>query len=493
MDIDKYIIGFSRPEYPKNPEGLQSALAWRLAKASNQENLPDEGQGLVYEIIQTSRSKLSVAQTRPTAIESSTFADVMSDAGFSTPGSSLPDSFSEGLLDTLAGVTPEKAKAKAAVPMTTSLAFMQNAIGLHSKNGPPNFGEIIEQLYSAGTNETGGHSSATGLWYQALSSDRESRTSQKIEGIISAWLAEDRAIGPFDFDSIPYLGPKTSAPTWIKRLDTPFSWFQSSWQALCSEKWRTVLPIQRWSDWASCVLRTAIGTGFLWEAALYARLGRYLLSTNGPIEELDQSLTKPFGLLNWSDNKLPLTVIDQNSRIIRTIIDGVEVRSFFAKALENPAGEIQRGIESTDVEVSYRSLLGFLEHTKASLKPNTKKELSECYGRPLRGAAKNTKETVTYLLQCRQSSGRGADFYNLLSRRSRRYLVMDPGEEWIVVLASLAVGSPRGSTVLGELRKHLRKLGITVPREVLVSELERAGLTRSSHDADDAIEVWSGF
>ena len=60
-------------------------------------------------------------------------------------------------------------------------------------------------------------------------------------------------------------------------------------------------------------------------------------------------------------------------------------------------------------------------------------------------------------------------------------------------MASLAARRPGHFTSLRAIRQQLRLLGISAPREILVNELERAGLARSSHDADDAIVVQPGF
>src|SRR5690606_7861347 len=57
-------------------------------------------------------------------------------------------------------------------------------------------------------------------------------------------------------------------------VGTPFSWFRSSWDRLCSPAWFRVLPPRRWTGWAVCVLRNAIGFTFLWEANFYLQLAR---------------------------------------------------------------------------------------------------------------------------------------------------------------------------------------------------------------------------
>ena len=106
---------------------------------------------------------------------------------------------------------------------------------------------------------------------------------------------------------------------------------------------------------------------------------------------------------------------------------------------------------------------------------------------------KNMLETIRYLLVSRNEIGRQADFYGLLATRSRRFLVVEPGEEWIVVLSGLSSKEPGAHGILRDLRAGLRDLGIEAQRTTVIQELERAGLARSSHDADDAILIWAGF
>lgn len=110
-----------------------------------------------------------------------------------------------------------------------------------------------------------------------------------------------------------------------------------------------------------------------------------------------------------------------------------------------------------------------------------------------RDSGGNTLETIKYALTCRSESGDDKDFYSLFSRHGNRYLVVEPGAEWIVVVAAMSAGKPGTPTTLGQISKDLRLLGLQPDRTVIVKELERAGLATTSPDSDDALEVISAF
>jgi hypothetical protein len=195
--------------------------------------------------------------------------------------------------------------------------------------------------------------------------------------------------------------------------------------------------------------------------------------------------------LDWHQEDLALTVRDENSGIKNSINDGYAVRTL----LQNDSDILERvSGDPADVE-NWTTPQGFdacIRRIHGVLTDADKERISACF-RQTSSGAKNTIETVQYSLGIRQETGKHADFYGLLARRSRRFLVVQPGEEWIVVVASMCAGVPGGRTILRNVRKSIAELGIGVSREVLIGELERAGLTTSSHDADDAIEVWAGF
>jgi hypothetical protein len=487
MDITDLLFALNRPEYPKNPEVLQSALAWSL---EDRKPTAKTGKGLVYEQISPSISKsIEILQSRPNLADSIRLLD---DIGL-VIGSGAPqdERMGDSLWNQLRAVSAQKAKAYSAVPITPGATMLQDAIGVHAKAGPPNFAEIIEQVYRAGAHQPVPSREAARRWYQAISAYKGDQLLEFLDAVagrlLEALIGRNPLPGVKD-GAAAVEEPVGQQPQWLKGVGTPMRWFHESWNVLCSEEWRRALPPQRWADWASCVLRTAIALTFLWEARFFQRLGRILLSDH-PTDQVKALVAMPLPLLRWRESGLPISVRDENSRLIRTVLDGTRIRALLGEILvaHAPHGGAQWHME--------KGLEKFTEWfcKETDLSSRFREDLSDCFGSGKFSAANNVLETIRYLLLARAESGRQADFYGVLRRRSGRFLVVSPGEEWMVVVASLAAGSPGKKCTLGRLRTSLSALGIYAEREQVIQELERAGLSRSSHDADDAIVVWSGF
>lgn len=486
MSINDLWFPLNRPEYPKNPEVLQSALAWSLDSGRQP---TERGKGLIYEEKTKSGARtVEIVQSRPSEEESNS---ILSEMQLSI-GSRGHDSaqLHDSLWNGLRAVTAQKAKAYSPVPLTAGMAMLQDAIGVHAKAGPPNFAEIIEQVYRGGAREPVQPGEAARRWYSALSSGDSDRLLEFLD-LVAARLLELR-IGRNPLTSIAGDGeeegkPACAPPAWLSRSRTPMNWFHDSWNTLCTAAWREALPAQRWSDWASCVLRTGVALTFLWEARFFQQLGRFLLSPNrDPVVDI---ICPQVTLLRWRASGLPITVRDENSRLIKTVLDGTRVRIALDEILSSHRGDPTGDWQSED---GLSDFLGWFTRDAPRYKRFCQK-LSACYGGGKFAPANNVLETIRYLLLARSESGHQADFYGLLRRRSSRFLVVSPGEEWIVVAASLAAGSPGARCTLGTLRSSLASLGVYAERDEVITELERAGLSRSSHDADDAIVVWSGF
>jgi hypothetical protein len=105
----------------------------------------------------------------------------------------------------------------------------------------------------------------------------------------------------------------------------------------------------------------------------------------------------------------------------------------------------------------------------------------------------NLWEAIRYSLMVRDESGPYADHYGILRSRGSRYLIPDPGTEWIAVVASLCCPGPSSQTDLGEVMRSLRELGLRPELSEVVNLLERAGLARGSADADQGVIVESAF
>jgi len=101
----------------------------------------------------------------------------------------------------------------------------------------------------------------------------------------------------------------------------------------------------------------------------------------------------------------------------------------------------------------------------------------------------NVQELINYSLTSRGERGSNVDYYALMKRKSNRFLVIEPGVEWMVMFASITANKPGETINLSLLKKDLGELGIEYNRKALIIELEKSGLSTSAHDADDALEI----
>jgi hypothetical protein len=385
-------------------------------------------------------------------------------------------------LDAFRGVLPTDAKSFPAIPLVANAALLQNPEGVLGKDNPANYAAIVEQLYCLGAGKKVPSNAAASRWYSSLAREENIRVLRCLNG-----LAEK--CGPTKSGGVvaaPVVDPAPStslhlAPEWIRGYrNTPFQWFYRSWNSFCEPTWLDVLPRRRWADWATCLLRTALGTCYLWEARFYHELAKTLAGRQ-TLENLGGNME----LLAWSGRAAKVSARDVNTRLRQDIAIGEQVRKEISDLLA--------GSPMTGPSLAEASLKEVVSYLQSMLKPNEPNPFAMMLSEEVKAEAKNTRETVVYSLQCRAETGVDADYYSLLARRSRRYLVVEPGPEWIVVIASMATGAPGQPTTLHHIRRELECLGLRPNRTVLVAELERAGLARNSHDADEALEVIAAF
>jgi hypothetical protein len=225
-----------------------------------------------------------------------------------------------------------------------------------------------------------------------------------------------------------------------------------------------------------------MGMGYLWEAQFYRDLCEHLASA---APEQPYLLPNNKELLKWTARSEAISTRDVNRSVRLVVSTGHAARAQFFRNYESV---LMANPELAQAPLE--DIISVIKHEMGSYESNP---FSEILSESKRTDGPNTWETVVYSLQCRAETGSEADFYSLLTRRSRRFLVVEPGPEWMVVLASLTAGAPGLSTTLGQVKRSLAMLGLYPSRETLVQELEQAGLAGSSHDADDALEVVSAF
>lgn len=490
-DTNEIFFRLNRPQYSPIPEGVQAAMAWSLDPEREEEEwiIDTEDRkrkrvGYIFKKTSLARKKLGTIQVRQTMNNpggASELKSKLEDDDFEFPGIDSQVLY-DSLDNSLKGVVPPRAVGLSAVPLCQGAAFLQDPVGIHGVKNPPNYGAIVRQLYGLGLRPDDPRGKdPIQLWYEALGS-----RSSNLQSILKVATELKWKSVIKELPSASGTASLNRPPRWLANADTPFLWFKNAWENFCADEWRQSLPERRWSEWASGLLRTGIGLGFLWEARFYKRLAQAIVDET----MVDEILDSKEPLLSWEDNTKPVSNLDQNPFIMETVADGLKAMTEIDGLLHDKKNEITD--EKVERWQQEDNLQPWVSWAREKLGPDLKR-LEKCFGtKPTKKAENNTLETIRYSLECRQEVGNDIDYLALIKRKSRRFLVVEPGPEWIVLLASLTAGKPGKVTTLDWLRKDLAKLGLKPSREILIAELERAGLTKGSHDAEDAIEV-SGF
>lgn len=459
--VSMLVPDLPRPEYVSAPEVFLSAIAWRAHEVLVEG--PEELLALSYRLDPGRTFKsMEARSTEPVG-------DLLADweRALEQNEVELPDArdgvLGRGIAASIAGVKAAKAKGQAATPLTPRLALLQNSRGLMGKKNPYNVGLAIERMYALG----GGTGSAAQRWIDAtrhrLDDDRVlARVDQAVwDGVL-----------PVRVGTISTVSPRVERVDGLLGPDTPFGWFREAWDALTAEHWVEALPARRWVDWATTLLRTAVGFGHLWEAVWLERLAVAVSSGDRIQEAVDRSFVDA---MPWLPMDSSVSVRDVAPGLKGTVKRAASVRPVLSEhvaGLEGgaPAEEVLRELAAND---DVRS------EVQAALTS-------------VGSAGNNTWEAVRYALLVREQSGRFADHYGLLESRGR-YLLPAPATEWVVVVASLAADGPGETTTAGVVLRQLRRLGTRPPLSDLVGLLESAGLARGSADADQAVEVRTAF
>jgi hypothetical protein len=110
-------------------------------------------------------------------------------------------------------------------------------------------------------------------------------------------------------------------------------------------------------------------------------------------------------------------------------------------------------------------------------------------------SGEHTNENLHFLVKSMLDPRGESDEYSLFKPvgKSTSWKLVDPDTEWVATMASLAASGPGKSTTLREFRSSLRKLGLQPSKREVLSHLERAGLARGAHDADEAVRIRSAY
>lgn len=508
------LLPLKRPEYAKQTESLLTDLLWRspgssLSQAARGESASVEGainsaedaDGLPLNRLVPQRTRggaEKITETYPLA-RACNLSAVLDDP---PEGLTLAQPL-ESLLSSLTAPMSGDVRAVSCVPVEPDAVVFQTLHGLVNKKNPANNADIIETVGVLGGAAGKGDVARSFLH----SIERRETSSTALEDLLahvanSVWdRLGSRAAGMADSDWPTWRRPSSQGvqgedyfTDWslVAEVDTPFSWFWQKWETLCdpSAGWNSELPARRFVDWALCILRTGLSFAFLWEAEFYLALHRELQAKarSAPDSESERELQRMLrdgGVLASIE---PRSISASQKNVWPSLRENL-ARGYLARNRILECAEELTSQPSGDS--LYELIDSFVELVPSDV-------AGEKCGDPLepdRRTAKNQKEFVRYLLQPRsgdEAASDQADLYYLFQNDTRSTWI-EPGPEWMVVVASLCCGEPDGETTLGTVQKDLRHLGLRAERGVVIRLLEEAGLTSDSPDADEALIVSSGF
>lgn len=465
--IGDVVLKMNRPQYVSVPEGFISSLAWATHAWDAEKNIGKK-LGLVY--IQR-KEKTSpyflVRETIPRGSKREEFGTTLREMGLGHEdvGDVL---LSDAVTNSVTGIQAEKSTLQAASPVTAGFALLQNVRGVQGAANPPQVAAILETIYAYGSDPAvaGNNAGVATRWLAAV--DTRCESDALLCAMDAAVKSQLLGEGLCRIEAASY-----SAQTSLE--NTPFSWFARSWNRLTSKEWVEALPARVWTDWATTLLRLAMGLGFLWEAAWNEMLARKVLS--GSSFTWDQAMKSVPVILPWPSTRASTSVRDVASVVSWRVHKGGAIRKvldeWFTKNEGDPNQDFESGFKSMQANEWLRD------------------NLTSALGSQQKSSV-NTWEAIKYGLLTRDIAGPFADYYGLL-RVSGRYLTVEPGTEWIAVVASLACEHPGGQSNVGSLMGDLHEMGLDPEVSDLVELLERAGLARGSADADQGVLIQSAY
>jgi len=483
-------FGLNRPQYAATPEVLLTSLAW----VSTSEGKPPEviigkkHRGFVYKKIGKG-GKADIVETIPSLSDSRGLALSSSlNGSFSLDDRGLVKRAARILLDEVKGNTPTKATSASIIPLDATSALMQDVKGVQGVEGPPNFAKIMQRMYSLG----GGVQDAAELLAEAYAKMEPLGGSDWFEKAMIAMAPDEiKACSDSLLKATRKKAKQEPIPCWLSGIETPYSWFANAWHKLLTDEWKKVMPRRRWVDWATCVLRTGLGTGYIFEMNFYYQIVIGLMNNESATDVASRALSRRDQFFTW-DAVASISSRDVAGRLKKLCRRGTSCRELVKNWLDeypddfpSPQSyfEDKDGIEKWIVDA--RKWLGKNKDEMKKIKNSIASNAS--------GASNNIEETIRYSLIERGKRGYNEDYYSVLRKRGRRYTVVEPGQEWFVVIASLEANGVGGVTRVSRVIEALESLGMQASYKTIVKELERVGLARSSHDADDAIEVAAAF
>jgi len=400
----------------------------------------------------------------------------------------------EILLEEAEAPCSAKSKRAAATPLTLDTALLQDIRGITGKDNPANLALILEKMYRLG----GGQGSVAGQWVKAVRDASPAGLPTWLKAVFSEIIPPElkpaakelqvEARQPKGLDS-------ARRPLWLaERNGTPYRWFAMTWDRLCSDGWIDAMPRRRWTDWAACVARTALATGYMFEMHLYRRLCAALVTQTDPAQVVAEIFDDAQRMFSW-DDLLQKSAADVGPTMNQLAGSGTASMQLIASLIAE--SEKDKTFPSFPAPAEFDGRADGLEVWLAAARLSCSKvegikdRVTHSLAAPRAGGANNTWEMIRYSLLNRGTDGT-SDLYGLL-KAGGRYTWVEPGQEWLVTIGSLCAPAPRENCRLADLQVALRSLGIDASQRTVVARLESYGLALSSHDADDALEILPGF
>lgn len=480
-------LPFNRPEYFSVPELLISSLAHKAyARVSSAEPIgrgagtepSGKPEGYMYLAEPREKSGVDVRSTFPKGPALGELNIALQAKGLHSEAHGVV--LADGVARSVLGIRLDATGYQPASPLTPALALMQDARGVLVKSGPPDFAEILESMFAVGapSREASAEASVTGRWLKAA--DTRIEIDPLLQAIDAAMADAVLKNGYRRNAAAPW--SRADKNVWSGNfLGTPYAWFHRAWTTLTADEWVDALPARVWVDWATTILRLSMGIGFLWEAAWYENLARVVIERSVP-QTFRELVTSVDEALPWRSSRAAVASRDVASHIKHSISRGEKARKYLGDLIDSYA---DNGLDLTQI-----SAIEFL--SQVAREPVAREDLSRALNSATI-AGKAVHETAKYGLQVRRSSGEFTDHYGILRPHGRRWVLVDPGTEWISVVASLSCSGPGRSCTVGDVLTDLTTLGMRPEIGDLVELLERAGLARGSADADNAVVVESAF
>lgn len=476
LTIDKIMLPLPRPQYVPSPESLITALAWNVFDVELRQNANGKQTALIFRGKPSETKTLEYRVSAPNDDNLNVLAQALDQEKLKPTISKTV--VAQAVLNSIEGIKTSKGNGRPASPLTPSMALLQNIHGLMGTANPPSVDGMLEMLYRVGMPQCESSEGPAMLWVNAVNHrmDEDQLLGALDRAIDGSLLESPRRMR----NSVKAEIRQTDAEPWQGLMDdTPYEWFYHAWNRLTSVEWVEALPSRVWVDWATTILRLAVGCGYLWEAAWFETLARQILGADPANWKSTKS--KVGQVIPWPSARAKMSIRDVSSTLTWRVRRADEIRErlkIWLKDSKRAASLFDEGIETMRVDPELRDSMAKILSSRNHTSRGT-----------------NRWEAIKYSLVTRETDGQFADYYGLLKSHGARgrYLTVDPGTEWIAVVASLACNGPGTTTDVGTVMKALESLGLFPELGDLVALLERAGLARDSADADQGVRVQSAF